>query len=160
MGHGRLRASWRRLPPRQGDNVLPAHAEAVPAHEPRAEKEQNAQSERTRTRGEVSTPLWVVKKMNDYMDAMWFGYEGAFDADWVVFPEGRMWAQYVLSRRMEITCGEAPYIVSRYDVSTGEEVPIAIWSWLMSITAALNISRPENVQLLLPWNDSDVRKTN
>ena len=26
------------------------------------------------------------------------------------------------SRRLEITCGEAPYLVSRYDVSTGERI--------------------------------------
>ena len=28
------------------------------------------------------------------------------------------------SRRLEITCGEAPYIVSRYDTATGEIIPI------------------------------------
>lgn len=28
------------------------------------------------------------------------------------------------SRRLEITCGEAPYIVSRYDASTGESIEI------------------------------------
>ena len=28
------------------------------------------------------------------------------------------------SRRLEITCGEAPYIVSRYDASSGEIIPI------------------------------------
>ena len=27
---------------------------------------------------------------------------------------------YVDSRRLEITCGEAPYLVSRYDAATGE----------------------------------------
>ena len=90
----------------------------------RAEKALDAQAERTRAHAEVFTPLWVVKKMNDYMDASWFGYEGAFDADRVVFPEGKDWKQYVDSRRMEITCGEAPYIVTRYDVSNGEEVPL------------------------------------
>lgn len=28
------------------------------------------------------------------------------------------------SKRLEITCGEAPYIVSRYDAATGEIIPI------------------------------------
>ena len=31
---------------------------------------------------------------------------------------------YVDSRRLEITCGEAPYVVSRYDAATGEIIPI------------------------------------
>ncbi|MCR4947448.1 MAG: hypothetical protein K5929_10945 [Lachnospiraceae bacterium] len=34
------------------------------------------------------------------------------------------WKKYVDSRRLEITCGEAPYLVSRYDVETGEYIPI------------------------------------
>ena len=28
------------------------------------------------------------------------------------------------SRRLEITCGEAPYIASRYDAATGEIIPL------------------------------------
>ena len=28
------------------------------------------------------------------------------------------------SCRIEITCGEAPYIASRYDTTTGEQIPI------------------------------------
>ena len=31
---------------------------------------------------------------------------------------------YVDSKRLEITCGEAPYIVSRYDAATGDIIPI------------------------------------
>ena len=42
----------------------------------------------------------------------------------VVFPKKRKWTHYVDSRRMEITCGEAPYLASRYDVATGEEIPL------------------------------------
>lgn len=38
--------------------------------------------------------------------------------------EGRTWRDYVKSRRLEITCGEAPYLVSRYDVATGEPVSV------------------------------------
>lgn len=92
----------------------------------RAEKAREAQAVRTKAHAEVFTPLWVVKKMNDYLDADWFGYDGAFDDPSVpvAFP-GKPWKKYVDSRRMEITCGEGPYLVSRYDVSTGEEVPLA-----------------------------------
>lgn len=90
----------------------------------RAEKAWDAQSERTKAHAEVFTPLWIVKKMNDYMETEWFGRKGVFDAERVIFPEGKTWQQYVDSRRMEITCGEAPYLVTRYDVSNGEEVPV------------------------------------
>ena len=37
----------------------------------------------------------------------------------------KSWKRYVDSKRLEITCGEAPYLVSRYDVSSGEPIPIA-----------------------------------
>lgn len=42
----------------------------------------------------------------------------------ITFPEGKDWKGYVDSRRLEITCGEAPYIVSRYDTTTGKIIPI------------------------------------
>ena len=42
----------------------------------------------------------------------------------IVFPEGKNWQQYVDLRRLEISCGEAPYLVSRYDTTTGRIIPI------------------------------------
>ena len=72
--------------------------------------------------------------MNNHCDAEWFGRTDVFNhqdgheweiiTDPIIFPEGKDWKQYVDSRRLEITCGEAPYIVSRYDASTGELIPI------------------------------------
>ena len=38
----------------------------------------------------------------------------------IIFPKERSWATYVDSKRLEITCGEAPFLASRYDTSTGE----------------------------------------
>ena len=35
------------------------------------------------------------------------------------------WVQYVQSRRLEVTCGEAPFLASRYDAATGEMIPVA-----------------------------------
>ena len=32
--------------------------------------------------------------------------------------------QYVQSRRLEVTCGEAPFLASRYDAATGEMIPV------------------------------------
>ena len=78
----------------------------------RARKEMEQQSERTRQHGEVFTPLWVCKRMNDHADEAW-AQAGPED-----------WKKYVDSRRLEIACGEAPYLVSRYDVETGEVIPV------------------------------------
>ena len=75
----------------------------------RARKAMEQRSERTRQHAEVFSPFWICKKMNDYADEVWAGKD---------------WTEYVDSRRLEITCGEAPYLVSRYNVETGEAVPI------------------------------------
>ena len=42
------------------------------------------------------------------------------------FPEqkSRTWQKYVDANRMEISCGEAPYLVSRYDAATGNMIPL------------------------------------
>ncbi|MBR1750409.1 MAG: Eco57I restriction-modification methylase domain-containing protein [Ruminococcus sp.] len=102
--------------------------------QPRVYKAASEQTERTRKRAEVFTPAWIVNQMNNHCDAEWFGRADVFNRQdgqsWtvrtepIVFPEGKTWKQYVDSRRLEITCGEAPYIVSRYDTSTGEIIPI------------------------------------
>lgn len=102
--------------------------------QPRVYKAAAEQTERTRKRAEVFTPAWIVNQMNNHCDAEWFGRADVFNhqdgQEWMVstepvtFPEGKDWKQYVDSRRLEITCGEAPYIVSRYDTSTGELIPI------------------------------------
>ena len=42
----------------------------------------------------------------------------------IEFPEGKTWKDYVRATRMEMTCGEAPYLVSRYDATTGEPIPL------------------------------------
>ena len=98
---------------------------------PRIRKSQEAQTERTRKKAEVFTPAWLCNQMNNHCDEDWFGRSGVFNTEnadhtWTVtegkieFPKRKKWQHYVDSRRLEITCGEAPYLVSRYDVSTGE----------------------------------------
>ena len=62
-------------------------------------------------------------------DEVWFGSPNVFSQDGtpterVSFPKEKTWQSYVDSRRLEITCGEAPYLVTRYDVETGEAIPI------------------------------------
>ena len=95
----------------------------------RARKEFEQQSKRTRQRAEVFTPLWVCNFMNNYADEQWFGKKDVFNKDDVpteriLFDDNQSWEEYVDSKRLEITCGEAPYLVSRYDVASGEIIPI------------------------------------
>lgn len=104
------------------------------AIQPRVKKTSLEQSERTRKKAEVFTPSWICNKMNNHCDAEWFGREGVFNREeehtWVTNPEKvefekpNDWQKYVDSKRLEITCGEAPYIVSRYDTTTGEIIPV------------------------------------
>lgn len=98
--------------------------------QPRASKSLEEQKERTRVKAEVMTPSWLCNKMNNYVDECWFGNKNVFNTakkhTWhtklkkINFPEGKKWQDYVDSRRIEITCGEAPFLVSRYDTVTGE----------------------------------------
>ena len=67
---------------------------------PRVLKSMEQQTDRVKDMAEVFTPSWVVKKMVDYVE---------FDVN---------------TRCLELTCGEAPFLVSRYDATTGE--PIAL----------------------------------
>ena len=102
---------------------------------PRVEKEFEQQRMRQRAKAEVFTPSWIVNKMNNHCDEEWFGESGVFNQEtetgWVVNPKpvhfrrGLSWKKYVDSRRLEITCGEAPYLVSRYDTVTGQIIPVA-----------------------------------
>ncbi len=102
--------------------------------QPRVAKSQEQQLARTRNKAEVFTPSWICNKMNNHCDAEWFGRENVFnierDQTWetinekIEFPKKKTWKHYVDSNRLEITCGEAPYIVSRYDASTGEIIPV------------------------------------
>lgn len=102
--------------------------------QPRVLKSQEQQAMRTRKKAEVFTPSWICNKMNNHCDEEWFGCKGIFNTeteqDWIVntkpipFRKHSTWKQYVYSTRLEITCGEAPYLVSRYDTVTGELIPI------------------------------------
>ena len=98
-------------------------------------KEKKAQQYRIKDKAEVFTPAWVCNKQNNLIDKEWFGYENVFnkekdDNTWVVnknpiiFPKGKTWVDYVRELRLEVTCGEAPYLVSRYDITTGKKIKL------------------------------------
>lgn len=106
---------------------------------PRSLKSRQQQQQRSREMAEVFTPSWICNKQNNLIDNSWFGRENIFNTEidnpdgshsWIPtegkieFPKGTSWAEYVTENRMEITCGEAPYLASRYDTVSGEPLPI------------------------------------
>ena len=104
---------------------------------PRMMKQADTQQERTRKKGEVFSPAWVCNKMNNAQDADWFGpdapqsfFTEELPQNWQTTPEpvpfdnAHKWEKYVDSRRLEVTCGEAPFLASRYDAATGEMIPV------------------------------------
>ena len=94
----------------------------------RARRAMEQRTERTRQHAEVFTPLWVVKKMNDFADVQWFGRKDGIykytDDGRIYYSKQKHWKLYVDAKRMEITCGEAPFLATRYDVETGEAIPV------------------------------------
>ena len=110
---------------------------------PRVLKDKQLQIDRTKDKAEVFTPSWVCNAQNNLIDEAWFGRKDVFNHEivnedgthsWIPteekieFPEGdkqKTWKKYVTENRWEITCGEAPYLVSRYDTTTGESIPLA-----------------------------------
>ena len=76
---------------------------------PRVEKDEEEQSNRTRGKGEVFTPTWIIKKKIDFIEEEL----SKLDLE-----------DYIGQRWMEITCGEGPYMTSRYDTVTGEYLDI------------------------------------
>lgn len=85
---------------------------------PRALKSRDEQQRRSRQMAEVFTPAWLVKKMNDVIDE-----EGSHAQDGLE-DEYEPWQRYILTMELEITCGEAPFLTSRYDSVTAEPIPV------------------------------------
>ncbi|HFI0001085.1 TPA: restriction endonuclease subunit M [Streptococcus suis] len=104
--------------------------------QPRVLKTKENQGNRTKDKAEVFTPSWVCNVQNNLVDHAWFESENIFNVEteksWIStsnkinFPNNKdkTWKKYVDEKRLEITCGEAPYLVSRYDTVSGE--PLAL----------------------------------
>ena len=82
------------------------HSEMI---RPRAEKTSGEQKTRTKKKAEVFTPTWVCNRMNDNIDKS---------------SKTKTWKEYVDLKVLEITCGEAPFLVSRYDTVTGKPISL------------------------------------
>ena len=72
---------------------------------PRVQKRLADQKKRTSKKAEVFTPTWVCKKMADVAEK---------DL------KGEDWIEYINKTCLEVTCGEAPFLTSRYDTTTGQ----------------------------------------
>ena len=94
------------------DRITPSKVTGAYANliQPRSEKSKYEQKDRTKIRAEVFTPTWLVEKQNGYVEAEL----EALDLE-----------DYIQVRWLEITCGEAPYMLTRYDTVTGEEIPLS-----------------------------------
>ena len=106
---------------------------------PRVHKDKFLQQSRSKEMAEVFTPSWICNAQNNLIDNAWFGRNDVFNSEilldngsykWevnnekITFPEGKTWRDYTRDTRLEIACGEAPYITSRYDSTTGEFIPV------------------------------------
>ncbi|MFV8805597.1 Eco57I restriction-modification methylase domain-containing protein [Aerococcus urinaeequi] len=76
---------------------------------PRVEKDLDDQLSRQRNRAEVFTPSWVIKLQ----------VEAALE-DIEELPL----IDFIQTKWLEITCGEAPYMANRYDMETGDIIPL------------------------------------
>ena len=122
------------------ENITGEHAMMV---RPRVLKTLEEQNQRSKDMAEVFTPSWVCNAQNNLIDEAWFGRPNVFNTEYVdengehlwTPTEGkiqfdnknseRSWQAYVKDTRMEMTCGEAPYIVSRYDTVSGNRIPVS-----------------------------------
>lgn len=101
---------------------------------PRIKKSKIEQENRSKCKGEVFTPAWICNIQNNIIDSNWFGYKDVFNKEknqsWetnnnkIKFNNNRKWEEYIKEIRLEITCGEAPYLVSRYDTTSGCVIPV------------------------------------
>lgn len=126
--------------------------------QPRILKTKENQGNRTKEKAEVFTPSWICNAQNNLVDKAWFERDKVFNIEkektWeatteqIEFPKGKTWKTYVDENRIEITCGEAPYLVSRYDTVTGE--PIELESRIGMLDRKMRIVN-ENTETEKDW---------
>ena len=90
--------------------IQPADVEKI---KPRWQKLREHQKQRTRDRAEIFTPPDVCEIQND------------------LIADEKDWQKYIDAKYLEITCGEAPYLVNRYNAVTGEIIPINLRGGLL-----------------------------
>lgn len=130
---------------------------------PRTEKSKAEQQARIRQKAEVFTPSWVCNAQNNLIDESWFERKNVFNIvkekswetqnkkiEFYLIPQ-KSWQDYVSAKRMEITCGEAPYITSRYDSVTGEYIEVSNRIGLLDRKLRIVNENTETVDDWLKW---------
>ena len=130
---------------------------------PRIEKSKKEQLLRSKKKAEVFTPSWVCNVQNNLVDEAWFGYRNVFNFEknnkWVTnchkieFPANKNWKEYVLDNRLEMSCGEAPYLVSRYDTVTGEIIPVKQRIGILDRKLRIVCENTNNEEEWLKWSE-------
>lgn len=130
---------------------------------PRTEKSKIEQHVRIRGKAEVFTPSWICNEQNNLIDDEWFDRKNVFNTakenSWKATSEKikfsdtekKTWKDYVSSRRMEITCGEAPYLTSRYDSVTGEYIEVKERIGLLDRKLRVVNENTESIEDWLTW---------
>ncbi len=106
--------------------------------QPRVAKSLEEQKRRIVDKAEVFTPSWICNAQNNLIDKAWFqtdqdvfNHEVEGGNTWEPieqfppYPIGKDWRSYIMEARLEMACGEAPYLCSRYDTTTGIMIPIS-----------------------------------
>ena len=103
---------------------------------PRIDKSQKEQKIRIKDKAEVFTPSWICNEMNNHLCDEWFEKKDVFntakDKTWIVNnnkifftnEKDKTWQDFVKLKVLEISCGEAPFLASRYDTTTGEWIDV------------------------------------
>ena len=136
---------------------------------PRIEKSKTEQQQRVRQKAEVFTPSWICNMQNNKVDEEWFGRKDVFNLEkensWevtkekIIFSdsEKKSWQDYVLSKRLEMSCGEAPYITSRYDAVTGDYIEVSNRIGILDRKLRIVSENTETREDWIKWTYSSVQ---
>ncbi|MGN1163111.1 MAG: Eco57I restriction-modification methylase domain-containing protein [Christensenellales bacterium] len=103
---------------------------------PRIDKSHKEQKIRIKNKAEVFTPSWICNEMNNHLCDEWFEDKNVFNTakekTWIVNhnkilfanEKKKNWQDFVKLKVLEISCGEAPFLVSRYDTTTGQWIDV------------------------------------
>lgn len=133
---------------------------------PRSKKTKEKKSARARNNAEVFTPSWICNEQNNLADEAWFEKKGIFntssDKKWITnynkieFGK-KKWQDYIKSTRLEISCGEAPYLVSRYDTVTGKTIKIEERIGLLDRKLRVVSENNDNQEEWINWSINAVK---
>ncbi len=112
---------------------------------PRVLKSKENQTDRSKDMAEVFTPSWICNAQNNLVDE--------------ALPANMSWKDYVCLTCLEITCGEAPYLVSRYDAATGEPIPMEKRIGLLDRKLRVVSENTENCGAWLEWAEVAYKHT-